>query len=197
MATAVLVPILTYAGVSAGTAATIGAVVSTVGTVLTVGSVVGSALGSAKAAQTQASATTGAANFNQQVAAENANITQGQTDQQVRDVQRTQYLQRSTNTANAGGSGLGLTGSSLDILSDNASQNELDVLNTKYQGALTVRGYNNSAALDVSQAKNADIAGQIGVGTSILGGVTNLGKVGANISFSSGSPANSKVKGTA
>ncbi len=178
MAAAVLVPLLTSAGVSAATAATIGTVVSTVGTVMTIGSVVGSAVSGMNAAKQQAASEAGAARFNADVAQQNIGITKAQTDQQVKDLQRTQYLARGTNVANAGGSGLGLSGSSLDVLADNAAQGQLDILNTKYQGDLTVRGYQNSANLDISQA-----AGRIGVGTSILGGVTDLAKISPYVSL--------------
>lgn len=160
-------------GASATTAATIGTVASTIGTISTIGSII-TGVNSAKA---EAKAAAGAANYNAQISEQNAAIAKKQTEQDVKDRQRAAYLSRSENINNSGN----VAGNALDILSDNAAQSELDILNTKYQGLLTQNSYLNSAALDRSNATNAKTMGKVGAASALLGGVSDLYKPSQSI----------------
>lgn len=154
-------------------ATAMGKVASTIGTISTIGSVI-TGYNSAKA---EAKAAAGAANYNAAISEQNAAITKKQTEQDVKDRQRAAYLARSENINNSGN----VAGNALDILSDNAAQSELDILNTKYQGLLTQRSYLNSAALDRSSASNAKTMGNIGAASAILGGIPDIYKSSQSI----------------
>lgn len=71
--------------------------------------------------------------------------------------------------ANQGASGLLAEGSFLDIMEDNAVNDELDALTIRHQGALRARSFMAQAELDKSGARNALISGAFGVGSSLLG----------------------------
>lgn len=160
----------TALGASAETAATIGTITSTIGTISTIGATVGGALSSMNAQKASAASTAAADEYNAKIAEQNASLANAQTAQAVKDKQRTQYLAKSENINNSGS----VTGNVLDILSDNAANSEMDILNTKYNGLLASNSYLNSANLSRSDAANAITAGNTGAASAILGGVTNL-----------------------
>lgn len=120
----------------------------------------------------QGDATNAAAEYNANMARQDAGIAQTQT---VADIQKTRTQQEQvtgTLKANAGVLG-GMTGSNLDILSSNAVQQELDILNIKQQGELKKRGLLSEASLDVAAGKNAKKQSKLAAAGTMLQGIGN------------------------
>lgn len=131
------------------------------------------------AAQTQEmQARADAAAYNEAVARQNVDITRGQTEAQLEKAGRARRL-RAGATIARGGAGMGLTGSILDVMQDNAAQEELNMLTIESEGALKERDFTSQATL--LKAQQTNIAGQIPLvkkagrtsqAASILGGVS-------------------------
>lgn len=162
---------LTALGVSAGTAATIGTVVSVGSTILSLGS----ALFKSKAQQADYSGQVAASKYNAKVAQDSAAITDTQTAAAVEAKRRETYLRAGAQRAAAGANNTGFGGSTGDILADNATQNELDILNTQYEGNLKSKAYLDEAGLDTLNAKTTKKTAKLSQGASILSGVAKLG----------------------
>ena len=164
------------------------------------------AVGAIQQGQAQASA----ANFNAQVARNNAIAAQNQLtlQQQGAAVQEQANAQQSAAEAsqlrvnnlraiasqanNMGASGIDPSGG-LDVLTDTATQGEMDAMNREYRGQLadyqdnfqsTVNTYNSQtqignyqsqAQLDSMQASNASTGAAFGAAGSLLSGAASLG----------------------
>lgn len=147
-------------GMSAGTASTIGTVLSAVSTVA---GVVGQIQ--------QSRAAESSARYNAALAEQNRRIALQQAKADERTQRRSALRRAGSARAAAGASGLTLEGSALDILEDNAVEEELSALNIRYQGQLRARGFGTEASLERSRAANASS----GVGTALLTGAADIG----------------------
>ncbi|VWC96035.1 hypothetical protein BLA39750_02232 [Burkholderia lata] len=126
-----------------------------------------SAIGAVRAGQAQA----GAANYNAEVAQQNAGIANAQgaaaADAQWRNAER----RIGSSIAAFGGSGVqGSTGSPTDVLADNVQNATLDNLTTQYNYKLRGLGFQDQASLDQSQASNASTASYLSAAGSLIGG---------------------------
>lgn len=161
-------------------------------TALTIGATVVGAAVSAYGMEQQGKAASNAANYNAEVAANNAKIAK----------QNSAYAgaEGETNTASAlmkaraevgaikasqAASGLDVnSGSAVDVRSSAAETGELNAINIRSEAARKAYGYQTEAAsdtgqvgLDKSNASNSSAAGDIGAASSIIGG---LGKAGGD-----------------
>lgn len=119
----------------------------------------------------QGKAAKAAAEFNARVAEQNSQIVHEQTLQEVRQFDREQYLRVGAIRAAHGKSGgVANEGSVLDILADTAAQGEIQRQDIVYQGALAERGFQNTAALDRFEGKNAERQGYMRAGAELLKG---------------------------
>lgn len=121
------------------------AAVSTIGTI-------GQGLGLISTIQ-GAQSSAAASKANARIAENNAAIAESQTEAALERQRKVGLIASGASRAVAGSRGLG-TGSAYDILSDNAAQQELDLLNIKYEGLLKKTGYLQTAALDKANAKS-------------------------------------------
>ena len=109
-----------------------------------------------------------AADFNAKVAQRNADISKQQTQVRKERHDKERRLRAGANIASAGASGAGIE-SFGDILSDNAMQEELDLLTIESEGLLQKQNFEIEASQQKAAGKNAMMSGIIGAGTSILG----------------------------
>lgn len=134
---------------------------------------------------TSASAASKAANFNAQVAEQQAKVQQDQASVKASEIARDTRQRLAAGRAGAQQNGFELTGSVGDLLNQTARQGQLDYLTAVYDGSVQATGLNNSAKLYRQQAKNAMTAGMIGAAGQALGGVSSYYKNrGASISVS-------------
>lgn len=180
-----VVPVAVALGASATTAAAIG-------TAVTVAATVASTAFAVASARAAGQAQVGAATFNAQVAEQNEVLARQQTETlkqqnelQLSQADRDRRLRLSANVAAGGASGLGQP---LDILRDNAGQEELQILQIQHQGTLEQRageisaaGFGTQAELELSKARVAAGKASIGVGTTLLTGASKLTTVLGNI----------------
>lgn len=87
------------------------------------------------------------------------------------------YRQRQKNRFNAGAnranlaaSGLVFDGSAIDIMNNNAVQDEMDVLLTDFQGKKAAWGYATGAAFSRAESSNAMTAGFLNAGSKLAQG---------------------------
>lgn len=125
-----------------------------------------------------------ASEFNAEVAQRNAGIQRTQTAADIERTRRENFIRAGAARASAGALG-GLTGSSLDLISSIAAEQELDVLNIKQQGQLREDALLQGAQLDIFEAKGARVAGESAVAASkvaaastVLGGLGKAAKTG-------------------
>ncbi len=119
----------------------------------------------------QGQAAAGAANYNSQVAQQNASIADSQSiaasEAQSRDAQR----RIGAATAAYGASGVQMSdGSPADVLADSARSAALDNLTLKYNYGLKRIGALDQAGLDSANSKNASAAGYLSAMGSVMGG---------------------------
>jgi hypothetical protein len=163
------VPIATALGASAGTAATIGTIASVVSAVSTIAGVASNFLGGQAESQTYY-AQAAASDFNAGVNEQDAAIAADQEKAELAKLDRERRIRAGKITAQSGG-----TGNALDVLADNAAQDELDILTTKYNTKLTQRAFLNNAQLDRLSASGARTSAKLTTGASILKGTASLG----------------------
>lgn len=159
-------------------------------TALTVGAAVIGAGVTAYGIHEQGVASNNAAKYNSEVAANNAKIsTQNAAYAGAEGDQNTAVAQMKTRAeigaikASQAASGVDVnSGSAVDVRSSAAETGELNAINIRSEAARKAYGYQTEAAgysgqsgLDKSAANNAEAAGDIGAGASIIGG---LGKAG-------------------
>lgn len=161
---------------------------------LLIASVVASA-GSAFATIQQGRAASAEAKFQAKVADQNAQIASQNAAMELeageREATRLRQIRNRTigaQAAAAGRSGLTLSGSVIDVMSDTALESERDVANTLYAsrtGALNqnmaARDFANQSKLSRAAGKNARTASYIQGGSTLIGGAANAGLTYASI----------------
>jgi len=122
----------------------------------------------------QGKAAKAAADYNAAINMQNAEIARRDAAAQAAQSQREGYLRLGAIRAAQGKSGGAASeGSVLDVLGDQAAQNELERQNIVYQGEQRARGYINTANLDTFSGKQAQKAGYLKAGTELLSGGAN------------------------
>lgn len=132
------------------------------------------AVGAIRTSQAQA----GAADYNAEVARQNAAATASQA-QAASEMQHRQAEQRmGAAVAAYGASGVDTsTGSPSDVLSGMARDSTLDSLSTQYNYKLKGAGYVDQAQLDDANASNSRPAGYLSATSSLLTGAATAGKM--------------------
>lgn len=119
----------------------------------------------------QGQAAKAAADFNAAVSTQNARLVREETELQLRQQDRENYLRLGSARARAGASGGSTSeGSVLDVIGDLASQGELARQNVIYQGAMKERGFLNTATLDTFEGEAALQASKLKAGSELLQG---------------------------
>lgn len=148
----------------------------------------GSALSSGYSKSAQANSQATAAEFNRDLANQNAATASAQAglreEQMRREARQVQGAQR----AAVAESGTGFVGSNLDILQQDAVTASLDALNTRYEGQLQSAGYRNDAITQdyqakgfKKQAKAAKVGAWLGAGAAVLQGASSYAGGGGKI----------------
>ena len=155
----------------------------------TAGSVLGSVV-SGVGQLSSGNASLAAAKYNSQVASENAQIAQQNEtwaaqagEQQVGEqAQKTRATVGAIKAAQAANNVDVNSGSAVMLLPSAAALGELSALNIRSNAARTAYGYATQSAsetsksqLDTFEGEQAQIAGDVGAGASVLGGVGNAG----------------------
>ena len=105
------------------------------------------------AQQAQAEGDAKANEYNAQVASRNAKIARQQTASDVEKADKERRLRLGQNIAASGASGV-IGGSALDIMSDNVTQESLDILNIEREGILRAQNYQSQAGMYTASAAN-------------------------------------------
>lgn len=131
------------------------------------------------------------AEYNRQVAERNKNTALAEADAEARDVARDNRRQLASIRAAYGASGLSLEGSPLDVMTDTALEQELDVNKTRYKGQLRAIGYQDEANnyamkrdLYKSEASHARSSGGIAGAAALFGGLAGAVKGAGGAGFS-------------
>lgn len=163
-------------------------------------SVAGGAVGAVGAIQS-GNAQKAAANYNSQVATEDATLAQQNAtmaaqsgEAQVGQQQQKTRAYVGAVKANQAARGVDVnSGSAVDVRSSAAELGELDAINIRANAARTAYGYDTQAAgfkgqsqLDVYEGEQAVTAGEIGAGSTILGSVGSAGSNFANFQAAHG-----------
>lgn len=150
--------------------------------ILTVASTAMSVVGAIQqgnAQEAQYKAQEQASTYNAQVSRNNA-IAQNQQTAAREDAERRQRrIQLGSARASMSQTGLTDTGSILDMFDQTAIDSELNVLNSRYEGNMAARGFNEQAALDEygartarANAKAASSAKWLNAGSALLSGAS-------------------------
>lgn len=143
-------------------------------TVLMAASAAMSAMGAiqqGQAASAQAKAAANAQRYNATVADQNAQVAHGEANA-AEEKQRRDFGQiQGQALAGVAQSGTGFSGSNMDVLKQNAVNNELDSLTIRYQGEQKARGLQAQAQLDRYGASVSDM----NASSAITGGYLNAG----------------------
>lgn len=107
----------------------------------------------------EAQAAGAAADYNAQVAEQNAQLVRQQANEEARRAGVVAIKQIGQARANVGASGVQMDGSALDVLRQSAANAELDVLTIQHQGQVKEYGYQAEAALDRQRASNSRTLG--------------------------------------
>lgn len=179
---AFLAPLAIAAGASASTAATIASVGSAVGTIASIAGAGVGALGAIKQGQAEKSS----AEYNAQIAANNAKLAtqnagfaakEGEAQAEASSLKT--RAQVGGIVANQGAAGVDVnTGSAVDVRSSAAQLGELSALDIRSNAARQAYGYQTESTgstaqsqLDKMQGANAGPAGSINAGATLLGGL--------------------------
>lgn len=112
-----------------------------------------------------------AAQYNKDVAAQNAKIATEQGAEAALQSQRDTARKIGAMQANYGASGIDAsTGTPLDVLTDSVRQGTLDDLTIKYDYSLRAAGYTNTSTLDGMEASNDTTSGYLNAAGAALGG---------------------------
>ena len=120
-----------------------------------------------------------ASDYNAKVAIQNAAISR---QQGIEEARRTRVIGRKVlgeARAAYGASGIGLSGSALDVLAESASKNELDALTIEHESEARARMFEADAAMQRHQ-------GKIAKRNSYLKAASQFGETGAKIAGASG-----------
>jgi hypothetical protein len=128
----------------------------------------------AVAAIKQGQAAKAAADFNAQVATQNAELARQEAAAAERNQQRETYMRLGAiHAAQGHAGGDAAQGSVLDVLGDVAAQSELERQQVVYQGELKARGFTNTALLDKYSGQTAETTGYLKAGSELLGGASS------------------------
>ncbi|MGB8276097.1 MAG: hypothetical protein WCF16_12610 [Alphaproteobacteria bacterium] len=144
---------------------------TTVGTAL---SAVGFGLSALSSIQ-QGQAAASASEYNARVAQQNAELARRKAvaDEQLARQRAIRILGQGR--ADVAKSGITLSGSALDVLSDSAANSELDALSIRYGGVIRQADATAQAALDRYQGNQRQTAAYLGAGTNLLLDARGLG----------------------
>lgn len=117
-----------------------------------------------------------AANYNAQVANNNAIASRQQAEANAAAQQRRARQQIGAARAGYGASGITMEGSAMDILESSAAMAELDRQNILYGGEIKSQGYQSTAGLELMRGENAETGSYFSAGSALL---TGMGKMGA------------------
>lgn len=119
----------------------------------------------------QASAAKQSANYNSQVAQNNAAQAQMQSASDQQQIQRQNYLALSSQQASYGAAGVDFgAGTPLDVGLDSAIEGNYNLLARKYQGDVAANNYTAQSGLDQMQGENAATQDYSQIGTTLLTG---------------------------
>lgn len=117
-----------------------------------------------------------AAEFNEKINRQNAELALVEARDNARIVDRQNYLLRGSIVAAQGASGGKQQGSVLDVIADAAAQGELEKQMILYRGQLKARGYTNTAELDQMSGNSAQSGSYLKAGAELLSGGVNTYK---------------------
>lgn len=159
---------------------------ATIAIVSVIAALVGAGVGAYSASAT-AEAQKKSAEFNAAVATNNAQSATQQAQYQADRIRAHNRAIMGSARADLAKSGVSITsGSAQDIMTDSSIQGELDRSAAIYTGRVTAGNQSSAAQLDRARGAFAGTAGAIGVGSSILGGVSNATTIYSNPNFRNG-----------
>lgn len=141
-------------------------------TIATIGSLAGTAF-SVVGALNKASAESSAAKTNAEVSRQNAVAASEQAAAEEARQRRIARQVQGAGRAAVGASGVSLEGSPLDILEQNAINEELDALNIRYRGQLAARSANIEADQYSLSARTAKTSGYLSAAGKLLSGAAS------------------------
>jgi hypothetical protein len=100
----------------------------------------------------------------------NAQIAQNQADSQASMIRERAKRLAGSNRAQIGASGVDISGSFMDALTDNDISSELDAQTALWNGKVQGQNYRSQAAADTAAGQGALVSGAIGAGARALGG---------------------------
>jgi len=109
-----------------------------------------------------------AASFNAQVLGNNADFALKQGAENQRRIRRSNAQFQGSQEAAIGASGLQLSGSALNVLSDSAIEGELMALDAKVSAENKAKGLRSQATIERMRGKQARRAGFLGAGTNLI-----------------------------
>ena len=122
-----------------------------------------------------------AAEFNEKINRQNAELALVEARDAARIQDRQNYLLRGSIVAAQGASGGAQSGSVLDVIADAAAQGELEKQMILYRGQLKARGYTNTANLDEMSGDAAQTGSYLRAGAELLSGGVNTYKTYAGL----------------
>jgi len=129
---------------------------------------VGSAVVGVVSSIAQGNAQRDASDYNAAIADRNAVIARNNASAQAERQDRVDRMRAGANRAARGGSGTTAAGSFLDIMDDNAREDELNRLTILHQGSIHALGYESSAEQERMRGEAAQSAGYLKAGSSLL-----------------------------
>jgi len=146
---------------------------------LQVASTVAGAAASLQAGKAQEAA----ANHNASVAEDNAEMTENQTAYDVMMSKRKARAVLGKQRAQAGASGVTISGSPLDVIASSAEDLDLELQNIRVTGANKVNAYRTSAANSRAEGKSAMSAAKFGAATGLLTGLAGVGTTANKLGY--------------
>jgi hypothetical protein len=143
--------------------------------IMTAASSATAAIGAVRSAQAQQAS----ANYNAEIAKQNADAARAQGEAAVQAQQRDAQRKQGSAIATFGAAGVDAsTGSPSDVLADSTREATLDSMTTRYNYQLRSLGYSDQSQLDTAQGKNAMSAGWVNATSDILAGATKFYEYG-------------------
>jgi hypothetical protein len=136
-------------------------------------------------ANQQGKAAQAAANYNADIADQNAVLTREQTIEQERRARVESRKQLGLMRANYAASGVDIDGSALDVLEESAATAELDALTIRHGGELQEQAYRSEAAFQRFSGKQARKASRYGASGVLLQGSAQTANYGKDIKWGS------------
>lgn len=122
----------------------------------------------------QGKAAEASAQFNAQVAEQNAQVARAEAVEFARMQDRETYLRLGSIRAAQGASGgSAAEGSVLDYLADVTAESERERVNILWAGELKARGYDNTALLDRLEGRSARSTSYLRAGSDLLSGISS------------------------